>query len=840
MISMGLPEVDPTLFELSNGLTVIVAEQHSAPVASIQAWCQTGSIHEGKWLGGGLTHLLEHVLFNGTESRSSKQISDEIHGMGGYVNAYTSFERTVFWVDCPAAAVRQSIDVLGDMLFRSLVEPEPLEKEMDIIRREFDMGLDDPDRLLSHLTFGTAFQVHPCRYPVIGIREVFDQLAHEDVLRYYRQRYVPNNLFLVVVGDVETDQVRSYAEELLGFAKRGPLEPIILPEEPPQLGRRETSQDFAGDLAYFNLGWHVPGVSDDDLAAVDAASVVLGGGASSRLYQQLREKEGLVYGVGAYAYTPGFPGLLTVSGQCAKEVAEMVPNRIVECVNDRRQSRFSEEELRKAKRIITVNTIEQFQTVKGLASDLGLNWLYARNLNFSHRYLERLQTVTPADVERVVSRYLTDSNLTVAVLRPGNESKRASIRKTKIADPELHVLPNGTKVVLIPDRRLPMIYASAAFRGGSLYETNRNSGLHRLLTQAMPKGTKIRSAEQIAGQIEGMGGMLSVESGFNTIRIAASSLSEDFSDAFAVMMDVAVNPAFPVESTERERESQIAGIRAEKAQPQIVARNLLRAEIYGEHPYGLNPLGREETVLQIGQVDLINRHRACFVWPRAVFGFCGAIDADRILELVDQIPKDLAEDQSFVPTTARVPEDFQSRLVTSYEGRHQAVVCVGYLACTIDSPDRISLEILDEAAGDSSSRFFVKIREELGLAYSVGSSLFLGVAPGVFSLHVATAPAKVQQVTEILYHELEILWKHGLKPEEFDRAKTRTLSQLAFQLQNMDAYAHSVALNELYGLGYDYVHRRRKQIEAETIDSVNEAARKYLMDKPAITIIVRP
>ena len=204
MISMGLPEVDPTLFELSNGLTVIVAEQHSAPVASIQAWCQTGSIHEGEWLGGGLTHLLEHVLFNGTESRSSKQISDEIHGMGGYVNAYTSFERTVFWVDCPAAAVRQSIDVLGDMLFRSLVEPEPLEKEMDIIRREFDMGLDDPDRLLSHLTFGTAFQVHPCRYPVIGIREVFDQLAHEDVLRYYRRRYVPNNLFLVVVGDVET------------------------------------------------------------------------------------------------------------------------------------------------------------------------------------------------------------------------------------------------------------------------------------------------------------------------------------------------------------------------------------------------------------------------------------------------------------------------------------------------------------------------------------------------------------------------------------------------------------------------------------------------------------
>ncbi len=145
------------------------------------------------------------------------------------------------------------------------------------------------------------------------------------------------------------------------------------------------------------------------------------------------------------------PGLLTVSGQCAKEVADLVPNRIVECVKDRRERRFSEEELKKAKRIITVNAIEQFQTVKGLASDLGLNWLYARNLDFSRHYLDRLKAVTPADLERAVSLYLTDSNLTVAVLRPGNEPKRISIGKEKGVAPQLHVLSNGAKAVLIPD-----------------------------------------------------------------------------------------------------------------------------------------------------------------------------------------------------------------------------------------------------------------------------------------------------------------------------------------------------------------------------------------------------
>jgi zinc protease len=837
---MELPEVEASFFELSNGLTLIVAEQHAAAVASVQIWCQTGSVHEGEWLGSGLTHLLEHVLFNGTERRSSRQISDEIHALGGYLNAYTSFDRTVFWIDCPANAVRQSIDLLGDMLFRSIVDPAALQTEMDVIRREFDMGLDDPDRVLSYLTFGRAFQVHPCRYPVIGIREVFDQLTHADVLRYYRRRYIPNNLFLVVAGDVETDRVRSDAEELLGFAKRGPLEPVILPEEPPQLGRRETSQYFQADLAYFNLGWHVPGVSHDDMAPVDAASVILGGGTSSRLYKELREKEGLVYGVGAYAFTPSFPGLLTVSGTCAKEVASLVPDRVVECVDDRRERWMSEAELRKAKRMITVHAIEQLQTVKGLASDLGLNWLYARNLEFSRQYLKRLQAVNVADVERVVAHYLTDANLTVAVLRPASRPKQVSIRPSQAANPQLHVLSNGARAVLVADKRLPMVYSSVVFRGGSLNETAEDNGVHQLLAQAMPKGTKSRSAEQIAEEMEGRGSLLSVESGYNTLRISVSSLLADIADAFDVLMDVAANPIFPPEAMERERESQIASIRAEQAQPHLVARNLLRREIYGSHPYGLNPLGREETVLRIDRTQLIRRHRECFVWPNAVFGFCGSFDPQQILEMVGAHMQNPRYEQPSVDYPYQVVDNFESRIVTSHEGRHQAVVYIGFLGCTMTDPDRVSLELLDEATGDSSSRFFVKVREERGLAYSVGSSLFLGIAPGIFSVHAATAPEKVESVSQILNTELERLARHGLEQEEFNRAKKRTLSQLAFQLQNMDAYAHSVALNEFYGLGYDYLHRRKEQIEGLTVNSVNEAARKYLMDKPAITVIVRP
>jgi zinc protease len=837
---MQIPEVQSTSFELENGLTLIVAERHSAPIASVQAWCQTGSVHEGEWLGAGLTHLLEHVLFNGTERRTSKQISDEIHAVGGYLNAYTSFDRTVFWVDCPASALRQAIDLLGDMLFCSLLDPETLGKEMDVIRHEFEMGRDDPDRVLSYLTFRTAFQVHPCRYPVIGMRDIFDQLNPADVSRYYRRRYVPNNIFLVVAGDLETERVKADVEELLSFAKRAALEPIILPEEPRQLGRRTVAQTFKSDLAYFNLGWHVPAVSHEDMAPLDAASVVLGGGTSSRLYQDLREKEGLVYGVGAYAYTPGFPGLLTVSGTCAKEVSDLVSERVVRCIDDRRERRITEDEVQKAKRILAVNAIEQLQTVKGVASDLGLNWLYARNLDFSRHYLERVQSVTIPDVERVVTQYMTDSNLTVAILRPEINSRRAPFVRRFRTDPQLHHLSNGARAVLIPDQRLPLIYSTVVVHGGSLFETLEDNGVHRLLSQAMLKGTHSRSAEQIAQEIEEIGGMLSVESGYHTLRGAVSSLSADFRKAFSVLMDVAVDPIFPAEPTERERDSQIAAIRSENVQPHVVARNLLRSEIYGSHPYALNPLGREASVLRITRAQLVEKHQDCFVWPRSTFGFCGNFEPGQMIDMLEKTLAALPCRHHVQPIVIPKMAELKNRQVFSREARHQAVVYIGFLACALMDPDRVGLEVLDEATGDSSSRLFVKIREELGLAYSVGSSLFIGLASGVFSFYAATSPENAESVARIIRNEVADLARDGLDAQEFARAKARSIAQIEFQLQNMEVYAQSSALNEHYGLGYDYVPRRKGLIEKVNRDAVNDLARKYLMDKPAITVIVTP
>src|SRR5438874_2565389 len=297
---------------LPNGLTIIVQEDHSAPVASVQAWCATGSINEDQHLGAGLSHILEHMLFKGTKTRSTNEIAQKVQDVGGYINAYTSFDRTVFWIDVPKDGVATALDVLADAMMNSTLPPEEYRKEQEVIRREFAMGMDDPDRMAGLLLFATAYQRHPYRFPVIGEIEIYDQLTQEQVMQYYKTRYVPNNLTLIVAGDVDGEKVRGQLAELFKNYPEKSLKPTFIPAEPPQLGRREVHNEFATELTRLALAWHIPEITHPDVPALDLLSTILGEGRSSRLYRRVREESGLAFGVSAFSYTPGDPGLLGV------------------------------------------------------------------------------------------------------------------------------------------------------------------------------------------------------------------------------------------------------------------------------------------------------------------------------------------------------------------------------------------------------------------------------------------------------------------------------------------------------------------------------------------------
>src|SRR5258708_1366806 len=222
------------LTTLDNGLVIIVREDHSAPVLSAQPWSATGSIPEGKWLGAGLSHVLEHMLFKGTTTRPGSRIDQEVQEAGGYMNAYTSFDRTVYHIDVPNTGARIAIDILCDIMQHATLPPDELAKEMDGIRREMEMGQDGPGRPPSRRLFETVYTRRPYRFTIIGYPDIFNELKPDDIRNYYQEKYAPNNVFYVVTGDVKNDEVVAQIKTAYEKTKSKAMPPIVLPEEPRQ------------------------------------------------------------------------------------------------------------------------------------------------------------------------------------------------------------------------------------------------------------------------------------------------------------------------------------------------------------------------------------------------------------------------------------------------------------------------------------------------------------------------------------------------------------------------------------------------------------------------------
>src|SRR5205085_4344069 len=211
------------LTTLDNGLTIIVHEDHSAPVVSAQAWCMAGSIHEGKWLGACMSHVLEHMLFKGTTTRPGSRIDQEVQEAGGYMNAYTSFDRTVYHIDVPNTGAKIAVDILCDIMMNATLPADELGKEMDVIRREMDMNQDDPRQKSARRLFEVAYTRSPYRFTVIGYPDIFNRLKPDDIFNYYSEKYTPNNLFFVVVGDINAKDVE---EQIRAAFAKTPARPI--------------------------------------------------------------------------------------------------------------------------------------------------------------------------------------------------------------------------------------------------------------------------------------------------------------------------------------------------------------------------------------------------------------------------------------------------------------------------------------------------------------------------------------------------------------------------------------------------------------------------------------
>lgn len=840
-----IPPTDAQLRTLPNGLEIIVKEDHSAPLVSVQAWVRTGSCLENEFLGAGMSHLVEHMVFKGTSSKGPAEQARQVQAIGGYLNAYTSFDRTVYYIDAPVEGLDTVLDVLTDLVAHAAFPEGEFEKEKDVIRREIDMGEDDPDTRHSHLLFETTFPTHPMGQPIIGHLDLFNRITHPQMVGYYRRHYVPDNMFFVVAGPVTAEAVQKKLVKRLGHVPRGGGAPVLVPSEPEQLGRREAHVEFSTELTKLTLAWRTPGLTHADIPALEVLAEILGQGRSSRLYRRLRDEKSLAHSIGANCYAPPTGGIFAISGELDFDKSDAVRAECLEMVHGIQRDGVAVAEVAKAQRMVLGEQLEGLTSMRGLAGDLGGNWHVARNLNFTRDMVAAIEAVTPGDVRRVAVTYLRDQALTATSINPKGSLAKAARKRRGVAGTEVErvVLPNGLTLLVKEDRRVPLITLHASLRGGMLAETAETAGLSRLMARTILKGTLTRTGEQISTLIEESGGGISADSGGSSWSVTVDLLKPDLAMGMEVLADVLLRPAYPAAEVKREKGIQLAALKAEADRLTSVAFRELREGLFGPHPFAWDRNGSPQTLARISSDSVLAFHRKLAVAKNMVLAVYGDVQKAEVVRLVREAFAELpAGRRHGTPAKVGFAGGLSGRIVREvYKDKKQAVVAVGFPTVSALHRDRAALEILDESCSDMASRLFLRIREEQGLAYYTGAFQILGMAPGAFAFYLGTSPAQLEHAQSELLDEIAKLAAEGLDEAELTRVKKSWVGKNLISRQSPESLARTAALDELYGVGHDYHDTLVARVQSVTAAEVRAAARRYFGEgRPHVVARVLP
>ena len=360
------------------------------------------------------------------------------------------------------------------------------------------------------------------------------------------------------------------------------------------------------------------------------------------------------------------------------------------------------------------------------------------------------------------------------------------------------------------------------------------------MARAILKGTKTRTAEEIANQIEAVGGAIGSDAGNNSFSVSLHVTKPDLKLAADILSDVLLNAVMPEKAVGREKEVQIAGIKEEEEKLTAVARNILRQALFTDHPYALRTNGTIESVEHLTQKDLLDFRDRYLVARNGVVSVFGDVKAPEVKQLFEQLLGKMKPGNLALTESTTTPQLRKTETVESLKDKAQGVIMIGYRGVDIFSPDRYALDLIDEASSDLGSRFFIKIREEMGLAYYVGASQMQGLVPGVFAFYLGTDPQKIAPVKTALLDEIKKLASEGLTAEELTRAKKKIVGQQEIANQSNDSFGQQAALDELYGLGFDHYKALEREVNAVSLDDIKRVAAKYFRDQPYVLATVRP
>ncbi len=838
--------------KLKNGLTVLVIEDERFPLVSTRLYVKAGSAYETPQ-DAGISHVLEHMVFKGTQKRPKGAISQEVEAAGGYLNAATSFDYTVYQTDLPAKHWALSLDIVKDMAFYPTLDAAELESEKQVILSELQRGNDNPAQRIFKELHTNALKGTPYDHPIIGYEDTIKAVTPASMRAYIAKYYQPQNMLLVVVGNVQAKDVLEESQKLFGQLKNTSLLHPVQAIDAQKLNSAQINiQEGQWNKVYLGMALPVPGSADVRSVPLDILTMVMGGDATSYLYKKYKYEKQLVDSISVSNYGFERVGLVYFTVQLDAENVEAFWKEFMADMASLKATAFTEKDIARAQLRLEDSTHRAKETLSGLASWKGYSELFLDGEQGERNMLAVIADVNQEQLQEALNTWFTPQRLSVAVLAPTGTKLpdlQAVLQKEWPAPKQENVglaakatgkkqvvdLGDGRQVVLIPDATMPYTAVDFYMTGGNSLSGKRQ-GLAALTASVLTAGTKSMTSPQIdtflAERVSSMG----AGSGRQVFWFSMKQPTRFNADMFGLMKDVLTEPAFSVEEVEREKNNQMAAIASRDDQPLGLAFSKMAPFLFGEeHPYGFKNLGDAATVKAYTQQDIVDfwKNQSQQPW---VLSVAGDFDTEAVLAFARSLPKpSVATQEVAAPTWGT-----EKALTVAVPGREQAHHMLVFKTVPNSHEDAAALELLQLALAGQSGILFNELRDKQGLGYSVTAQKSFFPTTGYMLFYIGTEPDKVQQAHEGFKGVVHDLQKNLLPEALLQRAKNQMEGDFYRDAQSLKSRSGEAAVRAILGQDVDFRKHFIEKAKKVSPEDVRRVAQKYLDWDNAYVVDVTP
>jgi len=829
-------------FFLPDGHKIVIKEVHSSPIVTIDTWVKTGTAMENE-KNNGISHFLEHLMFKGTITHKNGEIEKMLESKGARFNAATSKDFTHYYITIASDYADTAIKLHADMMKNPAIPKEEMEKERKVVQEEIRRAKDNPQSILINNLFKLIFKEHPYKMDTLGPHSVIETISREETQTYFKEKYIPSNLITIIVGDIDTQKVMALLKESFDTGYKPQVKAITSKpiKEPDMLSPATKIQRGAYKSGYLFMGFKgVPISSIKENYALDLAASLLGGSQTSRLYQNLKEKQNLVTSISAGQYSLKDDSVFLISADFEPEKYQEVLIAIQEEIENFKNSPVSDKELKRVKTMAKRSFIYENESVEDIAQSLGYATAVGGSIDHYTKHLQYIESITVLDIQKAAQKYLDPSRMALSTLLPEEtEVKNVVIDKKIIKNSARSKLKNGMVLITNQNTSNDIISMSIFLKGGSFFEPK--PGTAALLSNTLLYGTKQRPYEELIKEIEDLGISISPKSAADYFEITCKSTKNDFNKAFEILIDVIKNPVFEEKYIEKNKLDILADLKKDKDHPLSVASQKFAEELYKGHPYGNVGAALEENIPTLTREDVLNYWSATFIPENMVVSVAGDVDHDKIARKLlaefkasGKIPPTAAYSDKFIPLDS-------NKIIKSDFNSEAAWILMGWLVGNVqDDKELASFKVIDALlSGGLSSRLHETFREKQGLAYSVGSLYSPKRDKGHFALFIGAEPKNIELVKAKFLEEIELLKTQPLTPKELEETKNKIIGGYALSQETNQNKAQLMGKFEVidkeFGFNYDFPDLINKVTSEDVLNTAN----KYF-NHPYVLSVVAP